>query len=142
MLAETDLRFLADVNASLNATAFVLIVAGLIAIKKGNEAVHKKLMLSAAVVSALFLVSYVTYHLTCKAVQFGREGTAIRVVYLFVLISHVILAAVTPVLVIVTIVLGLKDRREKHRKWAKVTAPIWLYVSVTGVIVYFMLYHM
>jgi len=142
MIAENELGFLADVNASLNATALVLIVAGLIAIKRGNEAVHKKLMLSAAAVSALFLVSYVTYHLTCDSVPFGREGTTIRVVYLFVLISHVILAAVTPVLVIVTIVLGLKDRREKHRKWARVTAPIWLYVSITGVIVYYMLYHM
>ena len=142
MIAANEFRFLADVNASLNATAFVLIVAGLIAIKRGHEAVHKKLMLSAAVVSALFLVSYVTYHLNGNPVQFGREGSWIRVVYLFVLFSHVTLAAVTPVLVIVTIVLGLKDRREKHRRWARITAPIWLYVSITGVIVYFMLYHM
>ncbi len=141
MIAQTDFRFLADVNASLNATAFMLIVAGLIAIKRGNEAAHKKLMLSAAAVSALFLVSYVAYHLTCEPVKFGHAG-AIEYVYYFVLISHVILAAVTPLFVIITIVLGLKDRREKHRRWAKITLPGWLYVSITGVIVYFMLYHM
>ena len=141
MIAQGDLRFLADVNASLNAVAFVLIVAGLSAIKRGNEAVHKKLMLSAAAVSALFLVSYATYHLTCDSVKFGGEG-AIRYVYYFILITHIALAAVIAPLVITTVVLGLKDKREKHRKFAKITAPIWIYVSVTGVIVYVMLYHM
>lgn len=142
MLAENELRFLVDINASLNATAFVLIVAGLIAIKKGHEAAHKKLMLTAAVVSALFLVSYLTYHYTCDSVKFGREGTTIRTVYLSVLFSHIVLAVVNAPMVITTIVLGIKNCRDKHRKWAKITAPIWLYVSITGVIVYFMLYHM
>lgn len=141
VLAEFDFRILADVNASLNATALVLILAGLYAIKKGKEAVHKKLMLTATGVSALFLISYVTYHLNGEPVKFGHEG-AIRYVYFFILFTHITLAAVVAPLVITTVILGLKDKREKHRKFAKVTAPIWIYVSTTGVIVYVMLYHM
>jgi putative membrane protein len=141
MLAEFDFRILADVNASLNATAFVLIVAGLIAIKKGHETAHKRLMLTAAGVSALFLVSYVTYHTTCPPVKFAGEG-AIKYVYLFILFTHIVLAVVNAPLVIATIVQGLKDNRARHRKLAKITAPIWIYVSITGVIVYVMLYHM
>ncbi len=135
-----DLRFLADVNATLNATAFVLTVAGLVAIKRGKESTHKRFMLSAASVSALFLASYLTYHLTCPPVTFGGEG-AIRYVYFVILISHVILAVVLAPLLITTVILGLRDRREKHRRFAKITAPIWIYVSITGVVVYVMLYH-
>ena len=135
-----DLRFLADVNATLNATAFVLTVAGLVAIKRGKESTHKRLMLSAASVSALFLTSYLTYHLTCPPVTFKGEG-AIRYVYFVILISHVILAVVLAPLLITTVILGLRDRREKHRRFAKITAPIWIYVSITGVVVYVMLYH-
>ena len=135
-----DLRFLADVNATLNATAFVLTLAGLVAIKRGKESTHKRLMLSAASVSALFLASYVTYHLTCPEVTFKGEG-AIRYVYFVILISHVILAVVLAPLLITTVILGLRDRREKHRRFAKITAPIWIYVSITGVVVYVMLYH-
>ncbi len=141
MLAEFDFRILADVNALLNATALVLILAGLYAIRMGKEAVHKKLMLTATGVSALFLISYVTYHLNSEPVKFGHEG-AIRYVYFFILFTHITLAAVIAPLVITTVILGLKDKREKHRKFAKVTAPIWIYVSTTGVIVYVMLYHM
>lgn len=141
VLAEFDFRILADVNASLNAVAFVLIAAGLLAIKKGNEHTHKKLMLAAAGVSALFLVSYVTYHLTCPPVKFAGVGP-IKYVYYFILITHVVLAVINAPLVIATIIQGLKDNRSKHRKLAKITAPIWLYVSVTGVVVYVMLYHM
>ncbi len=141
MLAEFDFRILADVNALLNATALVLILAGLYAIRMGKEAVDKKLMLTATGVSALFLISYVTYHLNSEPVKFGHEG-AIRYVYFFILFTHITLAAVIAPLVITTVILGLKDKREKHRKFAKVTAPIWIYVSTTGVIVYVMLYHM
>src|SRR5262245_56627231 len=140
MLAAFDFRVLADVDAVLNSIATVLIVAGLIAIKRGAIAVHKRLMLSAAVVSALFLCSYLTYHNTVGSVPFRGEG-AIRGVYYALLISHVVLAVVQVPLILRTIWLGLKDRREQHRNWAKVPAPIWLYVSVTGVIVYVVLYH-
>ena len=136
-----DLRFLADVNATLNATAFVLAVSGLIAIKKRKESVHKRLMLSAAIVSALFLASYLTYHLTCEEVRFQGEG-AVRYVYFAILISHVILAVVLAPLLVCTVILGLRDRRPQHRRLARITAPIWIYVSVTGVVVYMMLYHM
>ena len=136
-----DYSFLADVNATLNSIAFVLIVSGLWAIKQGRESLHKKLMLSAAGVSALFLVSYVTYHAICGSVQFEGEG-ALRWIYFFILITHVILAVVQVPLIVMTIRYGLKDRRDRHRRLAKITAPIWVYVSVTGVVVYVMLYHL
>lgn len=140
MLASMDFRFLADVDASLNALATVLIVWGLVAVKQGSIELHKKLMLAATGVSAVFLVCYLVYHATCEPVTFRGEG-AVKTFYYALLISHVVLAAVQVPLILRTVWLGLKDRREQHRKWAKVTAPIWLYVSVTGVVVYGMLYH-
>lgn len=140
MLAAIDFRFLADVDAILNGIAFVLICAGLIAIKRGRVELHKQLMLAAVGCSAAFLVCYLTYHLTCPAVKYQGEGT-IRTVYFVLLISHVVLAAVQVPLILRTVYLGLKDRREAHKKWAKVTTPIWLYVSITGVVIYWMLYH-
>jgi uncharacterized membrane protein YozB (DUF420 family) len=140
VLAQFDFRVLAHVDASLNALATVLIVSGLIAVKAGSLRLHKQLMLAAASVSALFLVCYVTYHLNAEPVKFRGEGW-IRPVYFALLISHVVLAVVQVPLILRTIWLGLKDRRVPHRKWAKVTWPIWLYVSVTGVVVYLMLYH-
>ena len=135
-----DFRFLADVDASLNALATVLIIWGLVAVKQGRIELHKKLMLAATGVSALFLCCYLLYHATCEPVTFRGEG-AVKTFYYALLISHVVLAAVQVPLILRTVWLGLKDRREQHRKWAKVTAPIWLYVSVTGVVVYGMLYH-
>jgi uncharacterized membrane protein YozB (DUF420 family) len=141
MVAAFDFRVLADVNALLNGTALLLICSGLLAIRAGREQLHKRLMLGAASVSALFLVSYVVYHLNGEPVSFGGQG-AIRVVYLFILVTHIILAAVQVPLIILTIVFGLRDQRVRHRRLAKVTAPVWLYVSVTGVVVYFMLYHL
>jgi len=140
MLAAFDFRVLAHVDASLNALSFVLITAGLVAVKRGAIELHKKLMLAAAAVSAVFLCCYLTYHLNAEPVKFGGEGW-IRPVYFVLLISHVVLAVVQVPLILRTIQLGLQDRREQHKKWAKVTAPMWLYVSITGVLVYFMLYH-
>jgi uncharacterized membrane protein YozB (DUF420 family) len=140
MLAQFDFRVLADVDAALNALAFVLICSGLVAVKRGNVELHKKLMLSAVGVSALFLVCYLVYHLNAEPVRFTGEGT-IRTVYFVLLVSHVVLAAVQVPLIVGTVWLGLRDRRDLHRKWAKVTTPIWLYVSVTGVVVYWLLYH-
>lgn len=141
MLAAFDFRILADIDAILNGIAFSLICAGLIAIKRGNVELHKKLMLSAVGCSALFLVCYLTYHITCEPVKFQGEGT-IKAVYYALLITHVVLAAVQVPLILRTVYLGLKDRREAHKKWAKITTPIWLYVSVTGVVIYLMLYQM
>jgi putative membrane protein len=135
-----NFRFLADVDAILNGIAFVLICAGLVAIKRGNVELHKKLMLAAVGTSALFLACYLTYHATCESVKFQGEG-AIRPVYFTLLISHIVLAAVQVPLILRTVYLGLKDRRQAHKKWAKITTPIWLYVSITGVVIYVMLYH-
>lgn len=141
MLADFDFRILASVDAALNGLAFVLICAGLVAIKRGNVALHKVLMLSAVGVSAVFLTCYLTYHLNAPPVKFTKEGW-INWVYYPLLISHIVLAAVQVPLILRTVYLGLKDRREQHKKWAKVTTPIWLYVSITGVVVYGMLYHL
>ena len=140
MLADFDFRILAHVDATLNATAFVLICAGLWAVKRGNVELHKKLMLTAAAVSGLFLCCYVVYHWNAPPVKFAHDGWT-RPVYFTLLISHVVLAIVQVPLILRTIWLGLQNRVEQHRKWAKVTAPIWLYVSITGVIVYVLLYH-
>jgi uncharacterized membrane protein YozB (DUF420 family) len=140
MLASFDFHVLAHVDATLNAISTVLIVSGLIAIKRGAVAVHKALMLAAAGVSAVFLACYLTYHFNAKSVTFTGTGW-IAAVYYPLLISHIVLAIVQVPLILRTIWLGLKDRREQHKKWAKVTAPIWLYVSVTGVVYYLILYH-
>ncbi len=131
--------FLKEVNACLNGLATILIVSGFIAIKQGKEGLHKKLMLSAATVSALFLISYLTYHAEIGSVSYQGEG-AMRSIYFVILISHVILAVVQLPMIILVIVWGLQDKRERHRKLARVTLPIWLYVSVTGVVVYLLLY--
>ncbi len=131
---------LPTLNALLNATATVLLVVGYSLIKNGREQAHKRAMLSAFVVSILFLISYVTYHYQALHVKFTGPQT-VRYVYYAILIPHVILAAAVPFLAVATIYLGLTDQRLRHRRLARWTFPIWLFVSVTGVIVYVMLYH-
>ena len=131
---------LATLNAILNFTCFVLLFLGYRQIKAGNRVLHKKLMISAAITSVLFLASYLVYHWQVGSVKFHGEGWS-RVVYFAILISHTILAAAVPPLVIVTLWRGLKGNYDNHKKIAKKTLPIWMYVSVTGVIVYLMLYH-
>ena len=131
--------FLKEVNASLNGLATILIVAGFIAIKLGKEGLHKRLMLSAASVSVLFLVSYLFYHAQIGSVSYVGEG-AKRSIYFVILVSHIFLAAVQLPMIILVITWGLQDKRKRHRNLAKITLPIWLYVSVTGVVVYLMLY--
>lgn len=141
---ETAERILPHLNASLNGLAAVLLVAGFVLIKKGNVAAHKRTMLTCFVVSTLFLFSYLFFHFVVKdgkPTRFTREGP-VRVAYLSILLTHTILAAVVPFLAVVTIYLGLKDRRQAHVRLARWTFPIWLYVSVTGVIVYAMLYQL
>ncbi len=133
---------LATIDAALNATATVLLVAGYIQIKRGQIEAHKWTMLAAFAVSIIFLGCYLTYHFTAKEpVHFPGSGS-IRPIYFTILISHVILAVTVPFLSSWTIYLGLKDDRARHKRWAWWTFPIWLYVSVTGVVVYFMLYHL
>jgi putative membrane protein len=131
---------LASLNATLNTAAFVLMMLGYFAIKRGERERHKQLMLSAFVASCLFLASYLTRIVLHGDTRFQGEGP-IRVMYFAILISHVLLAIAVAPMVLVTLSHGLKDRIEKHRAIAKWTFPIWAYVSVTGVIVYALLYH-
>jgi len=128
-------------NAALNALATVLMTAGFILIKQGKRDAHRKVMISACVVSAVFLVGYLTHKVLVRGVHtpFGGEG-AIRTVYYAMLISHIILAIAIAWLVPRTFWFAIKGNYETHRKWAKFTFPIWYYVSVTGVLVYFFLY--
>ena len=128
-------------NASLNATAGVLLVIGYVLIRRGRVRLHRASMIGACVVSTLFLTSYVIYHASIGSKPFPGRGP-IRVVYFVILITHVILAAIVPPLALITLTRGLRARFERHVAIARWTLPIWLYVSVTGVIVYVMLYRM
>jgi uncharacterized membrane protein YozB (DUF420 family) len=136
-----EARDLPAVNATLNATATCLLLYAYRLIRAGKREQHKKVMLAAVAVSALFLVCYLVYHAEVGSVPFQKQGP-IRTVYFAILISHVILAAFVPVLAGVTLWRAYKGRFDRHRAIAKITFPIWLYVSVTGVVVYLMLYQM
>ena len=129
------------VNAALNAVAAVLLIWGYTLIRQKRIATHRRVMISAFVVSSLFLIGYLTYHFAAGLVLFRKTG-AIRAVYMSILTTHTILAATVPVLAIVTLSRALRARYDKHRRIARWTLPIWLYVSVTGVVVYGMLYRM
>ncbi len=126
-------------NAVLNGTAAVLLVTAYILIRKGHREAHKRVMLAAFTVSTVFLISYLTYHFLAGVVYFPGTG-AIRIIYLTILATHTALAVTVPVLAIITLRRGLKGWFARHKKIARWTLPIWLYVSVTGVIVYLMLY--
>lgn len=128
-------------NASLNAVATVLLTIGFVLIKQGKREAHRKVMFTACIVSSVFLVGYVTHKILIRGVHtpFGGEG-AIRTVYYTMLISHIILAMSIAYLVPRTFTFAIKGNYERHKAWAKWTFPIWYYVSVTGVLVYFFLY--
>ena len=132
---------LPSVNAVLNATAAVLLVWGYTLIRRKRIQQHRKVMQTAFVVSCLFLVCYLVYHYQVGTVRFQRTG-ALKTLYLGILGTHTLLAAAVPVLAIITLRRGLSARFDKHRRIARWTLPIWLYVSVTGVVVYLMLYHL
>ena len=132
---------LPTLNAVLNGTAAILLVWGWTLIKRGQVESHKKVMIAAFTVSIAFLVSYLVYHAHARIVYFQHPGL-IRIVYLTILWTHTPLAAAVPVLAIITLNRGLKARFDRHRAIARWTLPIWLYVSVTGVIVYLMLFHL
>jgi uncharacterized membrane protein YozB (DUF420 family) len=131
---------LPSINAALNATAAVLLVWGYMLIRQRRIILHRRVMLCAFVVSSLFLAGYLTYHFRVGVVHFQGTG-ALRAIYLGILGTHTILAAAVPPLAIVTLSRGLAARFDRHRRLARWTLPIWLYVSVTGVVVYAMLYH-
>jgi uncharacterized membrane protein YozB (DUF420 family) len=136
-----SVRDLPTVNAVLNATAAVLLVWGYSLIRRKQIQTHRKVMLAAFVTSCLFLVCYLIYHFQVGSVRFPKTGS-IRVVYLSILATHTLLAAAVPPLAIITLRRGLGGRYDRHRRIARWTLPIWLYVSVTGVVVYLMLYHL
>ncbi len=131
---------LPSLNASLNSVAAVLLLSGYVAIKQKKEDLHKKLMISALVVSAAFLTSYLIYHYHVPSKKFPDLGW-IKTVYFLILFPHIILAVVMVPMILKTFWHAFRGERDKHRKIARLTFPIWMYVSVTGVIVYFMLYH-
>jgi len=128
-------------NATLNATSAVLLTTGWILIRRGRIAQHRAVMIAAVCTSALFLISYLVYHAQVGSVPFTKQGP-IRAVYFTILLTHTVLAAAIVPLVLVTLTRGLRARYERHRRIARWTMPIWLYVSVTGVVVYLMLYHL
>ena len=132
---------LPTVTAVLNATAAVLLVWGYWLIRRKRVETHRRVMIAAFAVSCLFLVCYLVYHAQVGSVRFPHTG-ALRMVYLGILGTHTVLAAAVPVLAIITLRRGLAGRYDRHRRIARWTLPIWLYVSVTGVVVYGMLYHL
>lgn len=138
MLQVTDLP---AVNATLNSIATVLLVLAWIAIRRRRPIVHRNLMIAALACSVLFLTSYLIYHAQVGSVRFQGTGP-VRTVYLSILLTHTVLAALVPFLVAVTVWRAYKKRWDRHVRLARWTLPIWLYVSVTGVVVYWMLYQM
>ena len=136
-----DVHSLPAVNATLNGTAAILLVTGYTLIRKGRVYAHKRVMLTAFGVSVAFLICYLVYHAQVGSVRYPKGG-AIRIVYYTILITHTILAACVPVLAIITLRRALRGDFVRHRRIARWTLPIWLYVSVTGVVVYLMLYQL
>jgi putative membrane protein len=133
------LHDLPALNAVLNAVSATLLVTGYVLIRNGRFRAHRNVMVTALVSSSLFLTSYLVYHAQVGSVHFPGTGAA-RTVYLTILISHTVLAGTVPVLAAITVVRAWRRRFTQHRQIARWTLPIWLYVSVTGVIVYWMLY--
>jgi putative membrane protein len=134
------LTSLPSVNATLNATSAVLLIVGYYHIRQGHQQAHRACMLAAFLVSMLFLVSYLVYHFHAGAIHFTGQGW-IRSVYFALLISHTILAALVPFMALLTLSRALRQQFDRHRAMARWTLPIWLYVSVTGVVIYWLLYH-
>ena len=129
------------VNATLNATAGIFLLAGYLLIRRGERTLHKRCMLSALTASTLFLISYVVYHVNTGSRPFHGVGLA-RVLYFVILVTHVTLAVTILPLAIVTAVRGLRGQFARHKAIARWTFPLWMYVSVTGVIIYLMLYQL
>ena len=130
---------LPTLNALLNTTCTALLIAAFVQVKRGNVDAHRRLILMAVTTSVLFLISYLTYHAQIGSRHFTGEGW-IRPVYFAILISHTVLAAVIVPLVIITLRRGLRIDVDRHRAIARITLPLWLYVSVTGVVIYLLLY--
>ena len=135
------MTFLPTLNACLNATSALLLLTGFYFIRQRNIQAHRACMGGAFLVSILFLISYLIYHYHAGSTSFTEQGM-VRLIYFAILITHTILAALVPFLAVITLTQALRERYDKHRRIARWTLPIWLYVSVTGVVVYVMLYHL
>lgn len=133
------LGFLPPIYATINAITAIVLVLAVLQIKKGNRKTHEKLMKTAMLLSVLFLVLYVAYHMTADSTKYGGEGI-IKYVYYFVLISHIILSIIVIPFVLITYVRAITGQFKQHKKIAKITFPLWLYVAVSGVIVYLMIF--
>jgi putative membrane protein len=133
-----DEHIFAKINAAINSTVSVLLLAGLIAVKGKKYLLHKRIMITAIILSCLFLVSYICHHLFTGETKFGGEGT-IRYVYFFILGTHIILAAIILPFILSTAYRSMIGEFARHKKLARITWPIWFYVAVTGVVVYFMI---
>jgi len=133
-----DVHLFASINAVINSLVAVLLLAALFAVKSGKYQLHKNLMMTAMILSILFLVSYICHHLFAGDTKFGGEG-AIRYVYFFILITHIFLAAIILPFILYTAYRAMIAEYPAHKKLAKITWPIWFYVAVTGVVVYFMI---
>ena len=132
------LGFLPPIYAGINAATAVLLIAAVIQIKKGNKKLHEGLMKMCIILSVLFLGMYVAYHMTSDSTKYGGEGIW-RSVYFVILISHIVLSIIVIPFVLITYVRAITNNFEKHKKIAKITFPLWLYVAISGVIVYFMI---
>lgn len=132
------LSFLPPIYATINGLTAIVLVSAVIAIKNGKRSLHEYLMKFAIALSVLFLGMYVAYHMTSDSTKFGGEG-AIKYIYYFILITHICLSIIIIPLVLITFVRALAQRFDQHQKIARITFPIWLYVAVTGVIVYLMI---
>ena len=132
------LTFLPPIYATINGLTALLLVIAVMAIKNGNRGLHQKLMTTCIALSLLFLVMYVAYHMTSESTPYGGEG-ALKYVYFFILISHILLSIGVIPLVLITYSKAYLQDFAAHRKWSKITFPIWLYVAVTGVVVYLMI---
>src|SRR4030095_13271827 len=133
-----DEHLFAKINAVINSAVSVLLLSGLIAVKNKKYLLHKRIMITAIILSSLFLVSYICHHLFTGETKFGGTGT-IRYVYYFILGTHIILAAIILPFILFTAYRSMIGEFERHKKLARITWPIWFYVAVTGVIVYFMI---
>jgi len=132
------LAFLPPIYATINGLTAILLVVAVFQIKKGNRKIHERIMKLCIILSALFLLMYVTYHMTSDSTSYGGVGI-FRYVYFFILVSHILLSIGVIPFVLITYVRALLGNFEKHKKIAKITFPIWLYVAITGVIVYLMI---
>jgi putative membrane protein len=135
-IPNVDLGFLPRIYATINGVTAFLLVGALVAIKRKNIALHERLIKTCLVLSLLFLASYVAYHMTSDSTTYGGDY---RGIYLFILISHIVLSIAVVPLVLFTYLFAWQGNFEKHKKWTKITWPLWFYVAVTGVIVYWMI---